>query len=151
MPDEEEQRPRTISRRTTLKGVAAGTAIAWTAPILMSIESKAAAASNPVSEFICGTPGSCDNFASCGDPSLECVCAGNTSFGSLCVEASTPCAGLADCNSDLTCSDGISICVVNSCCVRAVCVPPTFFCAAATGAPRRGATPGGPTIASRAA
>lgn len=150
MPDDDMTPKGSISRRTALKGLAAGTAIAWTVPIVTTVESRAAAASNPVSQFICGTPGACGTFVACGSGG-DCICAGNTAFGSLCVHGTTACADLVACNSDLTCADGVSLCVVDSCCGTPLCVPPSDWCAATGAAPRSAPTGSGPTLGSRAA
>lgn len=88
-----------ISRRTVLKRVGAGAVIAWTAPVLMSVQNRAWAASPPGCGDRCNGIG-CGNNPICDEPNdcslqcradgSECVCLAQ--FGNCLV-----CASDADC------------------------------------------------------
>lgn len=66
----------------------------------------------------------CDPAGGCTDP----VCTTTAEGGGVCVEGTTPCAGLASCSSSSECAGG-GLCVVNTCCGAAgVCVPPETWC-----------------------
>lgn len=72
---------------------------------------------------------SCDNFIPCA-PAASCaqpVCGTTAEGGGLCVDGDTQCDLLLDCTTSGNCPAG-SLCVVNSCCGRAVCVPTLAFC-----------------------
>jgi len=72
----------------------------------------------------------CATFETCTPGSPNCddngVCGSTAEGGGLCIDGSTPCAGLADCTTSADCPDGL--CFVDSCCVRSVCVPNTQRC-----------------------
>lgn len=70
----------------------------------------------------CGTFTTCNPGSGCPFP----VCGSLAEGGGACVEGSTSCAGLADCNSSADCPEGL--CIVNSCCGRPVCVNASAFC-----------------------
>ncbi|MCC6221271.1 MAG: putative metal-binding motif-containing protein [Deltaproteobacteria bacterium] len=88
---------------------------------------------------VCGGPDpectgqTCETFTTCnagGNCGSSGVCGSTAEGGGLCVNGATPCSGLADCVTSDDCADG-AICFVNSCCVRAVCVPVNAFCSQA--------------------
>jgi len=86
----------------------------------------------------CGTFQACNLPNSCTDP----VCATTSEGGGLCVEGTTGCSGLTLCPGGTSDCPAGSICVVNTCCVDPVCIPPDAFCQASDGAaPARQATP----------
>lgn len=93
----------------------------------------------------------CATFTPCATPAAGCqapVCgrlAGTTN--GQCVEGTTPCAGLSDCNSSRDCPGGA--CLADSCCGRNVCVPAGAFCSSNAAAQQRQALPlsiDGPTV-----
>jgi hypothetical protein len=109
-----------MARREVLKrlGVAAG--VAWTAPVLTTIQTPAGAAG-------VGTPNSpecegatCASFTPCST-NVDCVCGSVAGGGGICVPGSTSCESLQLCD-NLACPPG-SVCTVESCCVDPVCVP----------------------------
>jgi hypothetical protein len=86
----------------------------------------------------------CGSFTSCSSGNPDCVCA-STNQGGLCIPGSTNCENLQDCV-DGACPDG-SLCAVNTCCGRPVCVSVDLECAGsgATGLRTSGArTSSGP-------
>lgn len=71
----------------------------------------------------------CETFIPC-DPAGGCVmpvCATIAEGGGVCVEGTTPCAGLLDCNTSEDCPNE-GFCIVDTCCVRPVCAPPEIWC-----------------------
>ncbi|KAK0739617.1 hypothetical protein B0T21DRAFT_362959 [Apiosordaria backusii] len=62
----------------------------------------------------------CDTFTACG-PGGSCVCASVTGGTGFCADGQTPCAGLADCDTNADCPRG-SVCAVGTCCSRNVCI-----------------------------
>jgi len=64
----------------------------------------------------------CETFTQCSAANSDCVCGTIIEGGGLCVPGSTPCAGLADCNTSVDCPAG-ELCATASCCGRNVCVP----------------------------
>ena len=73
----------------------------------------------------CGTFIPCNPGTTCPNP----VCVTTAEGGGLCVEGTTPCGGLLDCTATSDCPPG-SICAVQTCCDRPVCVPVEAFCPA---------------------
>ena len=70
----------------------------------------------------------CETFTTC-NPGSGCespVCGSLAEGGGICVEGTTPCAGLADCAASDDCPGGL--CFVDSCCSRPVCVTNSAFC-----------------------
>ena len=97
MAEDIEEVPNRVSRRKMLKGIGAGAAVAWSAPILTSISAPAFA---QASGACAGKPDclqGCNGHLLCGNPCYcmqrhsdkACVCIGQ----GLC----------ADCNSDADC------------------------------------------------
>ena len=84
----------------------------------------------------CGSPNpecagaNCATFVPCNEPN-DCsapVCATLYEGGGLCLEGTTPCAGLIPCPSGTgDCPPGY-VCAIESCCGEPVCVPPEAFC-----------------------
>jgi len=73
----------------------------------------------------CETFISCNVGGNCGDLG---VCGSVYEGSGVCVDGSTPCAGLTECpNGTGDCAVG-ELCFVESCCVVNVCVPPEAFC-----------------------
>jgi hypothetical protein len=116
-----------ISRRRALKGIGAGAAVAWSAPIITSL-STPAFAQTPI--------GSCDdcndNFcAECPDEQFSTPCAGDPNcFCSThptrgqceCVFfPSGLCEDYAPCAPDNTCAEGFRC--VTTCCCTPFCAP----------------------------
>ena len=130
---------RQIGRRNVIKGVAGGVAAAWTLPIVTSFNTPAFAAAsgdpgNPNPECrnaACGTftPGCSDN--------PDCVCTSTSTGGGFCVPGSTSCGGLADCVNG-TCPPG-SLCSVDTCCGRPVCISLSLTCPPSTNGARAAA------------
>jgi hypothetical protein len=72
-----------ISRRRLLKGLGAGTAVAWSAPVLMSINTPAFAQASPTCEpfDICGQGDFCGPNSGCGEGCGGCtILMDNTCF-----------------------------------------------------------------------
>lgn len=94
-----------ISRRNAMKKIGAGAAVAWTAPALLTFESRASAASLPSCP-----PFECHNF-----PANTSFCAGNGSCG--CVQkhgggsVCTNSVAYLMCNADADCPSGAPICI----------------------------------------
>ena len=70
----------------------------------------------------CATFTTCNPGSACSDP----VCGSTAEGGGVCVEGTTPCAGLGDCTNSVDCGGGI--CFVNTCCGRPVCGSAAIFC-----------------------
>jgi hypothetical protein len=106
--DEEGTGRGSITRRTALKGIAAGTAIAWTVPAVMSFQSVAAAASAPgASGCVTCDAVACEGDTRCGPPGIVCFCS-NTNGGTGacgCLDASAICP-LPACATDADCASG---------------------------------------------
>jgi hypothetical protein len=119
-PGQEELDPKRIGRRTVLKRIGAGAAIAWTAPVLTSLRSVAFASQS--------NPGACTECA--GD-----FCFGQTICGSsgplqLCgcaqpagQEGGTVCFCYEDdlCINRVSCPNGQSDCPIGQVCVHSCC------------------------------
>ena len=137
-----------VSRRSVLKGMGAGAAIAWSAPVLQSIAAPAFAQYGPDPEC---APATCFTFVPCGAGG-GCVCISCPGGGGVCVPGSTACASLQPCGPNGEC--GPDACCENqtTCCGQAgfppLCVPFSLreSCVAGGPAPRR-AKGSGATIA----
>jgi len=75
----------------------------------------------------CSAPGcagaSCATFIPCSSGNPDCVCVTLQPSGAgLCVPGSTSCDIVGDCGPDFSCPAG-SLCTVDTCCGRPVCVP----------------------------
>ena len=141
---EEERHGQELSRRTVLKRIGAGTAIAWATPIVATMNTPAFAASPPSGDDCLDCAGHiCLDQGPCGDtgPLRGCFCSqvvGNTSQcfcyeNRFCSDV-TPCPnGQGDCPGNTTCA--------HSCCDSSVgspvCLPPC------------GTTPPGARVATR--
>lgn len=115
---------RRPGRRAVIKGAAAGAIGVWSVPVVTSFTSPAFAAGsagNPNPEC---QGANCATFIPCSSDNPDCVCTTTSSGGGFCVPGSTSCAVVGDCsgpNAD-QCPPG-SVCVVDTCCGRPVCVP----------------------------
>ena len=98
----------------------------------------------------CETFVPCEDDQGCGDP----VCAQTTEGFGRCVEGSTNCDIVGDCETSADCPNG-GLCVIETCCGRPVCAPPEVFCNRGGAASSRSGVAsaaigsGGPTIGSR--
>ena len=127
---EEERHGQELSRRTVLKRIGAGTAIAWATPIVATMNTPAFAASPPSGDDCPDCTGDiCFDQGPCGDTGpLGCFCSqvvGNTTR-CFCHEARfcndvTPCpGGQGDCPSGTTCAHSCCDAFIGS----PVCLPP---------------------------
>lgn len=96
----------------------------------------------------------CATFLPCNLPNscTSPVCATTAEGGGLCVEGTTPCAGLVLCPGGTSDCPAGSICLVNTCCGDPVCVPPDTFCEPGDGfrtSSSRTPAPGERTISSQ--
>ena len=105
-----------VSRRSMLKGIGAGAAIAWTTPILTSVRATAFAASGgqcDVSKQFCGPPD-----PRCGQPGVACALPPGCQVGActimndrsclcwdfaVCTSPNPICQSDADCGSGFKC------------------------------------------------
>jgi hypothetical protein len=105
-----------VSRRTALKRLGAGAAVAWSAPALMSVGTRAFAASPsdacPAPCTTCFSFGNFENFgfpdsAACGGvPAPACMCSGTAEGDCFCAAnafGSGPCTTSADCLANERC------------------------------------------------
>jgi hypothetical protein len=93
-----------ISRRRLLKGLGAGTAVAWSAPVLMSIKSPAFAQATPRCEpfDLCGQGEFCGPDSACGEGCGGCTVLIDNSclcwdIGYFCDPDGQTCGSDADC------------------------------------------------------
>jgi hypothetical protein len=136
-----------ISRRKALKRVAAGTAVAWSAPILTSL-STPASARHLYSECAGHELVDCDptTVQECNGPPCPtfgpCACVATTEGGSACIN-NWICDSRGTCNSSADCPNAGDVCVPGSgsCCGTNQCAPPCGTCPVA---PTSGATAGLP-------
>jgi hypothetical protein len=112
-----------LSRRAALKRIGAGAAIAWTAPVLLSIETPASAGSVALSCSNCGTdfcsdPSGCAGINGCSD--------GSAGFCDTTVEGQCVCDvvafvdGTQNCTSSAACAKQFGSSFV---CIQAGCLP----------------------------
>lgn len=103
------------SRRTVLKGAAAGTAL-WAVPSVTSLATRASAASAQpcAAAFVCG-----DNELLCGGD--QCLCIGTTSGAIVCSDLFASCGGA--CQSDTDCGPNEVCQNDHSGCCGQVCIP----------------------------
>jgi hypothetical protein len=125
-----------ISRRKLLKRIGTGAAIAWTAPVVTSLQAPAfAALSATCPETGCS---SCiDLEGSCRGGPPGCFRGLSTEGGCLCF-VNAHCEGLKPCSSSSECSPGWHCICPDNGCRMSVCVPCCFF--AAPGSPPNGGT-----------
>jgi len=98
---DDEQVTSGISRRSALKRIGAGAAIAWSAPVLMSINSRASAASD-----VCGGVNPCFHCGSgthCHEGPL-CLCSGRIDGGGCYCGENTPCGHTIHCDAEADCA-----------------------------------------------
>jgi len=107
-----------ISRRRALKRVAAGAAVAWSAPVLTSLSTPASATHGYTAcaghSFSCGNPSS---FVDCG---LGCFCLREQCVGDF------GCGTTPTCTTDAECTaQGYLFCQGpgEGCCGAGVCIP----------------------------
>lgn len=144
-----EETPETsgIDRRSLIKKAAVGTAVVWTAPVVASFTTPAAAAGSGGPNPEC-RGATCGNFIACAeDP--DCVCGTTAQGGGVCLDGTILCDNLVACTADNTCEDPNSVCFVGSCCGDPVCVPTSDFCAPSTGARHDNLTRGAQQFGSR--
>jgi hypothetical protein len=111
---------RRLSRRTALKGAAAGAGVVFVAPVITSFETKAAAQSL---QATCGTKYVCGNVANCG-PGLTCLCT-MTIEGYLFCSNDFTCGTTKTCTKSSDCPSGWMCQAAGSgCCGAGVCLPP---------------------------
>jgi hypothetical protein len=110
-----------ISRRKALKRVAAGTAVAWSAPVLTSLATPAFAQRTPdeCSWVACNFEPNCGTCF--GNP--ICRCNATTEGDTFCWNGCTPCGSTALCSSSAECS-GDERCIPDNCCGVAICIGP---------------------------
>jgi len=109
-----------ISRRSMLKRIGAGAAVAWTAPVLSSLRMPAYAQATPrcAPEPPCGTAcGSVfpDDFVLCA---ATCICVETVEGRCACIQLNVstgPCTSTAECGSAAVC--------VKATCLGDVCQP----------------------------
>jgi hypothetical protein len=94
----EEHDSKSISRRSMLKRVGAGAAVAWSAPILTSLRAPAFAQGTPVCEPGCpacqfGLP--CSQNCACVGVPVDCFCSG---LGTCFTEGDPICRQDSDCD-----------------------------------------------------
>jgi hypothetical protein len=99
-----------ISRRTALKRIGAGTAIAWSAPVLLSARA-AAGAGSPGTE--CQKDAPCSNTSICNEE-LQCRCHFTIEGGTFCDFGWQFCGTGAVCTSTAECPPGTA-CLVSCC------------------------------------
>lgn len=114
-----------LSRRKALQRIGTTAAIAWSAPVLSSLNTPALAGTPEPGDPIIPRPecvgSSCQNFVNCSSSNTFCVCgtiAPEEGGGGFCIDGRTPCSTLGDppCGPD-------EILLIDSCCNRPVCVP----------------------------
>jgi len=111
---------RGISRRTLLKRIGAGAAIAWSAPIISSFGAKAMAG-------LPGRCGPCSGFTICavnrfGDVDGTCVCSADTEGRCGCW-ANVFCADICACSSSADCPSGWRCFAGTGCGAGGFCIP----------------------------
>ncbi|MGH2572005.1 MAG: twin-arginine translocation signal domain-containing protein [Actinomycetota bacterium] len=114
-----------ISRRKALKGIGAGAAVVWAAPVLTSLQTPAFA-QTPICER-CSDILCCDPGPLCGDPC--CVCTTDVENRCVCLDGTFPCGPGAGCTSSQACVDEFGPtfhCAVVCCTGETQCVPECF-------------------------
>ena len=135
-----------VSRRKIIQRIGAGTALAWSAPVLQSLASPVhAQGASPVPPTPCpqGVPcgDSCGNFGLCGSspcPLDTCHCSVNTEGNCFCWNNAF-CSDIDTCGSSSECQPGYE-CFENTCCgPQGVCLPNCGTCVSGSST-RSGAT-----------
>lgn len=106
-----------LSRRSMIKRLGAGAAVAWTAPALLSVNSSASASPACAGDdWLCGDP-----FTECGTgPDGQiCICDTTVEGATFCWQ-DTSCGSSPACNSSADCPPGWAC--VTSCCGTS-CLP----------------------------
>jgi hypothetical protein len=94
----------TISRRKMLKRVGAGAAIAWSAPVLMSIQAPAYAQASPTCEvYDCLKEQRCGEGPGCPAPGCEDFSKCALMIDNSCICVQQPQCSFPDCTSDADC------------------------------------------------
>jgi hypothetical protein len=110
-----------ISRRTMLKRIGAGAAVAWSAPVLTSLGTPAFA-QTPICrqpcDYVCGGEITYCGSSSCEFP--ECACEQDTENNCMCAQ-NAGCDDLRPCTSSDDCING-GRCVFDTCCGGGVCI-----------------------------
>jgi hypothetical protein len=125
------ERAAACSRRDALRRLGLMAGVAWSAPVVLSVASPAAAAGTPAPGTTTSTSttlppaecvgGTCQEFPQCSS-NADCVCAITADGGTLCLPGSVGCNSLDVCGPNLDCPPGFT-CVIESCCAGPVCVP----------------------------
>jgi hypothetical protein len=109
-----------LSRRTMLKGVGIGTAVAWTAPAVLSVSGIAHADGSLTGP--CKDKFTCGNSAFCG-ANQQCLCTATTE-GDLFCSDNFSCDQVPTCTTSADCPAGQACQSDNSgCCGPGVCLP----------------------------
>ena len=139
-PVEDETTAGQISRRRLLKRIGAGTTIAWTAPVLMSIMTPAFAQGSPIPRdcTACQAPGGDPCFVDCGQGvNGQCFCGLKTDGTCSCFFPACNAPGTGPCTDDAGCPAGYAC--VQQCCGQPTCAPlcdtPVAAAAPAAGQP----------------
>ena len=106
-----------ISRRKALKRVAAGTAVAWSAPVLTSLQTPAFAQYPRNCDWTCGQTQDCGTCA--GLP--ICRCNATTEGDVFCWDGCVGCGDAQPCSSSAGCPAG-ERCIPDNCCGVAICI-----------------------------
>ena len=122
---EEERTASKISRRRLIKRLGAGTAIAWLAPVVTSLGSRAeAGACRACTVDDCGCNWSCGGtLCQCGTcgPFGAAYCSSDIDGNCACWEDGF-CVDFTDCTQSTDCPPGYA-CVPNTCCGNPKCIP----------------------------
>ncbi len=111
-----------ISRRKALTRVAAGTALAWSAPVISSLRTPAFAQYPACAEPPCGPAcGGPDTWLECA-PTFTCICIQTIEGTCACIQTNvidpggpTPCTASSQCSAGAVC--------VNDTCIGDICQP----------------------------
>ncbi|MCW2621582.1 MAG: hypothetical protein JWL64_1184 [Frankiales bacterium] len=112
------------TRRTVIRGAAAGLAGAWAVPVITSFTSPAMAAGSvpppddPNPEC---SGSSCANFIPCSS-NADCVCGTTATGGGFCIPGTSACGSLTTCGAGNVCGPD-QVCLIDTCCGRPVCIP----------------------------
>jgi hypothetical protein len=143
----EESAPRHLSRRTALKGIGAGAAVAWTAPAILSSARAFAATGSDV----CSSP--CDSCyengaSSCGTSGagIQCLCSQNAEGVCVC-SADEFDANMTTCTSTADCPSGENCLAIGA----EGCDPAAKFCIPGCGTRGAGVTKNGKRPSGRSA
>jgi hypothetical protein len=110
-----------ISRRRALKRVAAGTAIAWSAPVLTSLTSSAFA--QYACDWVCDVAHADINCGTCDGGNPICRCNLDTEGNEYCWNGCTFCGVGSECTTSADCTTLGERCVPVTCCGTNQCLP----------------------------